>query len=93
MLQGQGRSRGMFGSVKRTFRCMKRSSSGHRSARRGEGTAGPKHYYRSAPCLLAHQCVLDGVAVVLGLCFFFCLLDVCLHDDDNPIKAISLESP
>ena len=32
-------------------------------------------------------------AEVLGLCFFVCLLDVCLHDDDNPIKAISLESP
>ena len=29
----------------------------------------------------------------LGLCFFFCLPDVCLYDDDNPIKAISLESP
>ena len=46
---------------------------------------GPKYIYRSAPCLRAHQCVLDGVAGVLGLCFFFCLLDVCLHDDDNPI--------
>ena len=32
-------------------------------------------------------------AEVLRALLFGCLLDVCLHDDDNPIKAISLESP
>ena len=31
--------------------------------------------------------------MVLKAFLFVCLLDVCLHDDDNPIKAISLESP
>ena len=44
--------------------------------------------YRSAPCLPAHKCVLVGVLRFLGLCFFFCLLDVCLHDDDNTIANL-----
>ena len=42
----------------------------------------------SAPCLPAHQCVVEGWVVILGLCILLTCLFVCLFDDDLPIANL-----
>ena len=53
-----------------------------------DGALGPNILIISAPCLPAHQVRVRGNAGVLELCFFVCLLDGCLQNDDYPIANL-----
>ena len=55
---------------------------------RSPGKTLLKYIDRSAPCLPAHQCVVEGGAGIFRSLHFTYLPDVCLFDDDLPIANL-----